>query len=149
MQNSRPRIKYSQTPHSISRRIETLSNKTAAALLSLITRKTVGFGQGFVDLPYSLITNELQVASRTVSSAAKLLEQCGAIVRERVNHRIYRWKIVLSQDEILEDPRGTFLIKNPTPEPPLETPPAPQVLIDRSGSCGSIDQDQNRSHRTR
>ena len=134
MKNSRPRIKFSQIPHSISRMIETLSNKTAAALLSLINRKTVGFGQGFTDLTYAQICRELNVTGRTISRAAKILEQCGAIVRERVTYRIYRWKIVLQQDEIIEDPRGAFLTKDPAPE----APSTHQVRIDRSGPCGSI-----------
>jgi hypothetical protein len=134
VKNSRPRIKYSQTPHSISRRIETIPNKTASALLSLINRKTVGFGQGFVDLSYRQISTELGVHSRTLTKAAKLLESWGDILRERVANRVYRWKIILQQDEIIEDPSQTYA----TREPEVDR----SVLIDRSGPCGSIDQDQ-------
>ncbi|MEE4248040.1 MAG: hypothetical protein V2I33_21825, partial [Kangiellaceae bacterium] len=140
MKNSRPRIKYSQTPHSVARRIETIPNKTAAALLSLINRKTVGFGQGFVDLPYSLISKELKVNQRTISTAAKKLEKWGDIVRERVSQRIYRWRVVLETDEIIFDPKKTYATK---------ACGEVEVLIDRSGPCGSIDQDHgDRSIRT-
>jgi hypothetical protein len=140
VKNSRPRIKYSQTPHSVARRIETISNKTAAALLSLINRKTIGFGQGFVDLSYSLISKELKVNPRTVSTAAKKLEHWGDILRERISYGIYRWRVVLETDEILFDPDKTYMTK---PCGGLE------VLIDRSGPSGSIDQDHDdRSIRT-
>ena len=132
MKNSRPRIKYSQTPHSISRRIETISNKTAAALLSLINRKTVGFGVGYVDLPYRQISDELGVGPRAIQNAAKLLERWGDIIRERVACRIYRWRVVLERDEIIEDPRRTYTTKDV---------PKEQVRIQRSGPCGSNDPD--------
>ena len=132
MKNSRPRIKFSQTPHSISRRIETIPNKTAAALLSLINRKTVGFGVGYVDLPYRQISDELAVGPRAIQNAAKLLERWGDIIRERVSGRIYRWRVVLERDEIIEDPRRTYTTKDV---------PKEQVRIQRSGPCGSNDPD--------
>ena len=132
MKNSRPRIKFSQTPHSISRRIETIPNKTAAALLSLINRKTVGFGVGYIDLPYRQISDELGVGPRAIQNAAKLLERWGDIVRERVACRIYRWRVVLERDEIIEDPRRTYTTKDV---------PKEQVRIQRSGPCGSNDPD--------
>ncbi len=132
MKNSRPRIKFSQTPHSISRRIETIPNKTAAALLSLINRKTVGFGVGYVDLPYRQISDELGVGPRAIQNAAKLLERWGDIIRERVACRIYRWRVVLERDEIIEDPRQTYTTKDV---------PKEQVRIVGSGPRGSNDPD--------
>ena len=133
MKNSRPRIKYSQTPHSISRRIETISNKTAAALLSLINRKTVGFGVGYVDLPYRQISKELGVGPRAIQRAAQRLEEWGDIIRERVAYRIYRWRVVLERDEVIEDPQHTYTTKDGAK--------GAQVLIERSGPCGSNDPD--------
>ena len=132
MKNSRPRIKFSQTPHSISRRIETIPNKTAAALLSLINRKTVGFGVGYVDLPYRQISDELGVGPRAIQNAAKLLERWGDIIRERVACSIYRWRVVLERDEIIEDPRQTYTTKDV---------PKEQVRIVGSGPRGSNDPD--------
>ena len=132
MKNSRPRIKYSQTPHSISRRIETISNKTASALLSFITRKTIGFGQGSIELPYAQIANELNVDPRTISTAAKKLEKWGDIIRERVSRRIYRWAVVLDREEVIFDPEKTYVTKACG-----ET----EIRIKRSGSCGSNDPD--------
>ena len=140
MKNSRPRIKYSQTPHSISRRIETISNKTASALLSFITRKTIGFGQGSIELPYAQIAKELNVDPRTISTAAKKLEKWGDIIRERVSRRIYRWAVVLDREEVIFDPEKTYVTK---------ACGEIEVLIDRSGPCGSNDQDHaDRSIRT-
>ena len=140
MKNSRPRIKYSQTPHSISRRIETISNKTASALLSFITRKTIGFGQGSIELPYAQIAKELNVDPRTISTAAKKLEKWGDIIRERVSRRIYRWAVVLDREEVIFDPEKTYVTK---------ACGEIEILIDRSGSCGSNDQDHaDRSIRT-
>ena len=127
MKNSRPRIKYSQTPHSISRRIETISNKTASALLSFITRKTIGFGQGSIELPYAQIAKELNVDPRTISTAAKKLEKWGDIIRERVSRRIYRWAVVLDREEVIFDPEKTYVTKACG-----ET----EMRIVRSGSCG-------------
>ena len=132
MKNSRPRIKYSQTPHSISRRIETISNKTASALLSFITRKTIGFGQGSIELPYAQIAKELNVDPRTISTAAKRLEKWGDIIRERVSRRIYRWAVVLDREEVIFDPEKTYVTK---------ACGEIEILIDRSGPCGSNDQD--------
>lgn len=132
MKNSRPRIKYSQTPHSISRRIETISNKTASALLSFITRKTIGFGQGSIELPYAQIANELNVDPRTISTAAKKLEKWGDIIRERVSRRIYRWAVVLDREEVIFDPEKTYVTKACG-----ET----EIRIVRSGLCGSNDPD--------
>ena len=132
MKNSRPRIKYSQTPHSISRRIETISNKTASALLSFITRKTIGFGQGSIELPYAQIAKELNVDPRTISTAAKKLEKWGDIIRERVSRRIYRWAVVLDREEVIFDPEKTYVTK---------ACGEIEILIDRSGPCGSNDQD--------
>ena len=80
MKNSRPRIKYSQTPHSIARFIESITNPTATALLSLLTRKTVGFGQGFVDLSYRQIAKALGVGARTITRASKILEKLGVML---------------------------------------------------------------------
>ena len=132
MKNSRPRIKYSQTPHSISRRIEMISNKTASALLSFITRKTIGFGQGSIELPYAQIAKELNVDPRTISTAAKRLEKWGDIIRERVSRRIYRWAVVLDREEVIFDPEKTYVTK---------ACGEIEILIDRSGPCGSNDQD--------
>jgi len=132
VKNSRPRIKYSQTPHSISRRIETISNKTASALLSFITRKTIGFGQGSIELPYAQIAKELNVDPRTISTAAKKLEKWGDIIRERVSRRIYRWAVVLDREEVIFDPEKTYVTKACG-----ET----EMRIVRSGSCGSFDPD--------
>ena len=132
MKNSRPRIKYSQTPHSISRRIEMISNKTASALLSFITRKTIGFGQGSIELPYAQIAKELNVDPRTISTAAKKLEKWGDIIRERVSRRIYRWAVVLDREEVIFDPEKTYVTK---------ACGEIEILIDRSGPCGSNDQD--------
>ena len=141
MKNSRPRIKFSQTPHSISRRIETISNKTAGALLSLLTRKTIGFGQGSVNLPYRQISNELGVGPRAIQEAARRLEEWGDIIRERVAHQIYRWRVVLERDEVLEDPNQIYVTKSPSQDS--------QVRIDRSGPCRSFDPDHaDRSIRT-
>ena len=132
MKNSRPRIKYSQTPHSISRRIETISNKTASALLSFITRKTIGFGQGSIELPYAQIAKELNVDPRTISTAAKKLEKWGDIIRERVSRRIYRWAVVLDREEVVFDPEKTYFTK---------ARGEIEVRIKRSGPCGSNDPD--------
>ena len=152
MKNSRPRIKYSQTPHSISRRIETISNKTASALLSLITRKTIGFGRGAIELAYAQIAEELEVTQRTISTAAKRLEECGDIVRERVRHGIYRWRVVLEKDEVLFDPEQTYATKACGELEVLNVRSgATKVddLIDRSGVTGKNDQDlPDRSIRT-
>ena len=140
MKNSRPRIKYSQTPHSISRRIETISNKTASALLSFITRKTIGFGQGSIELPYAQIAKELNVDPRTISTAAKRLEKWGDIIRERVSRRIYRWAVVLDREEVIFDPEKTYVTKACG-----ET----EIQIKRSGPRGSNDPDQRNGNRTR
>ena len=140
MKNSRPRIKYSQTPHSISRRIETISNKTAAALLSLINRKTVGFGVGYVDLPYRQISKELGVGPRAIQRAAQRLEEWGDIIRERVAYRIYRWRVVLERDEVIEDPQHTYTTKDGAK--------GAQVRIERSGPCRSNDPDPRGGNRT-
>jgi len=114
VKNSRPRIKYSQTPHSIARFIESISNPTATALLSLLTRKTVGFGQGFVDLSYRQIAKALGVGARTITRASKILEKLGVIQRERSAGGVYRWRIVLQHEEVLEDPTQTYTVAGST-----------------------------------
>ena len=114
MKNSRPRIKYSQTPHSIARFIESITNPTATALLSLLTRKTVGFGQGFVDLSYRQIAKALGVGARTITRASKILEKLGVIQRERSAGGVYRWRIVLQHEEVLEDPTQTYTVAGST-----------------------------------
>ena len=132
MKNSRPRIKYSQTPHSIARFIESITNPTATALLSLLTRKTVGFGQGFVDLSYRQIAKALGVGARTITRASKILEKLGVIQRERSAGGVYRWRIVLQHEEVLEDPTQTYTVAGSSQG---------GDKIDLSGGIGSIDQD--------
>ena len=132
MKNSRPRIKYSQTPHSIARFIESITNPTATALLSLLTRKTVGFGQGFVDLSYRQIAKALGVGARTITRASKILEKLGVIQRERTAGGVYRWRIVLQHEEVLEDPTQTYTVAGSSHG---------GDKIDLSGGIGSIDQE--------
>mgnify|MGYP000070722033 CR=1 FL=1 len=132
MKNSRPRIKYSQTPHSIARFIESITNPTATALLSLLTRKTVGFGQGFVDLSYRQIAKALGVGARTITRASKILEKLGVIQRERAAGGVYRWRIVLQHEEVLEDPTQTYTVAGSSQG---------GDKIDLSGGIGSIDQE--------
>lgn len=132
MKNSRPRIKYSQTPHSIARFIESITNPTATALLSLLTRKTVGFGQGFVDLSYRQIAKALGVGARTITRASKILEKLGVIQRERSAGGVYRWRIVLQHEEVLEDPTQTYTVAGSSQG---------GDKIDLSGGIGSIDQE--------
>ena len=132
MKNSRPRIKYSQTPHSIARFIESITNPTATALLSLLTRKTVGFGQGFVDLSYRQIAKALGVGARTITRASKILEKLGVIQRERSAGGVYRWRIVLQHEEVLEDPTQTYTVAGSTHG---------GDKIDLSGGIGPIDQE--------
>ncbi len=132
MKNSRPRIKYSQTPHSIARFIESISNPTATALLSLLTRKTVGFGQGFVDLSYRQIAKALGVGARTITRSSKILEKLGVIQRERSAGGVYRWRIVLQHEEVLEDPTQTYTVAGSSQG---------GGKIDLSGGIRSIDQE--------
>ena len=117
-----------------------ISNKTASALLSFITRKTIGFGQGSIELPYAQIAKELNVDPRTISTAAKRLEKWGDIIRERVSRRIYRWAVVLDREEVIFDPEKTYVTKACG-----ET----EIRIKRSGSCGSNDPDRRNGNRTR
>ena len=79
----RPRIKFLQLPHSVAQRIESLTNRTAAALLTYLCRKTIGFGQGVVELSYQQLSQNLKVDTRTVARAAKILESSGDILRDR------------------------------------------------------------------
>lgn len=132
MKNSRPRIKYSQTPHSIARFIESITNPTATALLSLLTRKTVGFGQGFIDLSYRQIAKALGVGARTITRASKILENLGVIQRERSAGGVYRWRIVLQHEEVLEDPAQTYTVAGSSQG---------GDKIELSGGIGSTDQE--------
>lgn len=113
MKNSRPRIKYAQIPHSISRCIENITNPTASALLSYLTRTTIGFGYGGVELSYRKIAKALRVTTRTITKAAKILERLGVILRERVSAGdIFIWRVVLERDEILEDPNKIYTVRD-------------------------------------
>ena len=112
-------------------RIKSISNKTAADLLLLLCEKTVGFGRGFIELSYTQIAACLDVGTRAISNAAKILEEQGHIHRERAAHRIYRWRIVLQEKDVLNDPTGTYLTESGG------------VMIDRSAPCGSIDHDHD------
>ena len=128
MKTSRPKLKFLQLPHSVAARLKSISNKTAADLLLLLCEKTVGFGRGFVDLSYTQISTFLDVGTRAISNAAKILEQHGHIRRERAACRIYRWRIVLQEKDILHDPSSTYLTKK-------------EVMIDQSSPCSTIDHD--------
>ena len=134
---SRPRIKFLQLPHSVAQRIESLTNRTAAALLTYLCRKTIGFGQGVVELSYQQLSQNLKVDTRTVARAAKILESSGDILRDRPAGGVYQWTVLLDKDEVIADPGQTY-----------STRPKKQggVMIDRSTPSRQIDHDpQDRS----
>ena len=83
----RPRIKFLQLPHSVAQRIESLTNRTAAALLTYLCRKTIGFGQGVVELSYQQLSQNLKANPRTIARAAKILESSGDIPRTDQLHQ--------------------------------------------------------------
>jgi len=128
----RPRIKFLQLPHSVAQRIESLTNRTAAALLTYLCRKTIGFGQGVVELSYQQLSQNLKVDTRTVARAAKILESSGDILRDRPAGGVYQWTVLLDKDEVIADPGQTY-----------STRPKKQVgvMIDRSTPSRQIDHD--------
>ena len=129
---SRPRIKFLQLPHSVAQRIESLTNRTAAALLTYLCRKTIGFGQGVVELSYQQLSQNLKVDTRTIARAAQILESSGDILRDRPAGGVYQWTVLLDKDDILADPGQTY-----------STRPKKQggVMIDRSTPSRQIDHD--------
>lgn len=131
MKNSRPRIKHAQIPHSIAHFIESLTNRTAAALLSFICRKTIGFGLGTIEFSYRQLSKALNVGTRALCNAARILEERGFIVRDRPNGGSYRWAVILDKDEIIEDRNCIYITRETLPSQGGDK-------IDRSGGIRSI-----------
>lgn len=130
--NTRPSICYAQIPHSVLDRVQTIKNPTAKALLTLIARRTLGFGRGYVDVTYRALSAQLKVGTRAIARAAQLLVDCGDLIRERRLDQSYRWRVPLKKSEIIADPKGTLTVRS---QPEEEG----GVMIDRSCPPGSID----------
>lgn len=111
MKNSRPRIKFAQIPHSIARYIETLTNPTASSLLSLLTRKTIGFGQGYVEFSFRQLAALLGVGTRAICKASAILVKLGVIIRNRPPGCSYQWRVVLEKEEVLADPNHVYAVR--------------------------------------
>lgn len=116
---ARPRILYSQTPHSISRRAKGLP-RTAGELLRHLTELTIGFGKGSVDLPYRALAEALDRDWSTIARAAMLLRKSGDVTAEPLRDGSYRWSVVLEPGDIVSDPKGLYRVR---PIPVSVTPP--------------------------
>ena len=107
---ARPRILYSQTPHSISRRAKSLP-RTAGELLRHLCELTIGFGKGSVDLPYRALAEALGKDWSTVARAAMLLKKSGDVVTEPLRDGSYRWSVVLEPGDVVSDPLGIYRVR--------------------------------------
>ena len=107
---ARPRILYSQTPHSISRRAKSLP-RTAGELLRHLCELTIGFGKGSVDLPYRALAEALGRDWSTVARAAMLLKKSGDVVTEPLRDGSYRWSVVLEPGDVVSDPLGLYRVR--------------------------------------
>lgn len=106
----RPKLYFTQTPHSITRRARLLPSRVAD-LLGLICERTVGFGQGSVELTYRKIGEILKWSLRSVARAARLLLKSGDVEVERKLDGSYRWFILLEPEDIREDPEGVYRLR--------------------------------------
>ena len=107
----RPRIIFSQTPHSIARRAKRLSNRTAAELLRYLCELTIGFGKGFVDITYRALAKALGREWRTIARAVKFLKEEGDVSVETLHDGSYRWYVLLEPEDILADAEGIYRLK--------------------------------------
>ena len=107
----RPRIIFSQTPHSIARRAKRLSNRTAAELLRYLCELTIGFGKGFVDITYRALAKALGREWRTIARAVKFLKEEGDVIVETLHDGSYRWYVLLEPEDILADAEGIYRLK--------------------------------------
>ena len=107
---ARPRILYSQTPHSISRRAKSLP-RTAGELLRHLCELTIGFGKGFVDLTYRALAEALAKDWSTIARAAMLLKKSGDVVTEPLRDGSYRWSVVLEPGDVVSDPLGIYRVR--------------------------------------
>ena len=112
----RPRIIFSQTPHSIARRAKRLSNRTAAELLRYLCELTIGFGKGFVDITYRALAKALGREWRTIARAVKFLKDEGDVSVETLHDGSYRWYVLLEPDDILADAEGIYRLKEAAQE---------------------------------
>ncbi len=106
----RPRILYSQTPHSISRRAKSLP-RTAGELLRHLCELTIGFGKGSVDLPYRALAEALGRDWSTIARAAMLLRRNGDVHAEPLRDGSYRWSVVLEPGDVVSDPIGLYRVR--------------------------------------
>jgi hypothetical protein len=107
---ARPRILYSQTPHSISRRAKSLP-RTASELLRHLCELTIGFGKGSVDLPYRALAEALGRDWSTIARAAMLLRKNGDVLAEPLRDGSYRWSVVLEPGDVVSDPMGLYRVR--------------------------------------
>jgi hypothetical protein len=105
------------------------------SLLTLLCQKTVGFGQGFVDLSYQQISEHLKVGKRALSKAANILVELGVVYRKRPAGSVYRWWLVLDKDEVLQDPKRIYTVR------PKQAKAEGGVVHDRSAPSCTIDHD--------
>ena len=107
---ARPRILYSQTPHSISRRAKSLP-RTAGELLRHLCELTIGFGKGSIDLPYRALAEALNRDWSTIARAAMLLKKNGDVITEPLRDGSYRWSVVLEPGDVVSDPLGLYRVR--------------------------------------
>ncbi len=107
---------YGSVPHSILKRAQTLQNPSATALLLYLVSRTLCFRRGSVDLTYEHLIENLKFCRRTVTNAAKRLENDGDIVRQRLRDGSYRWFVLLNRDEVLSNPNGELSVRDPDPK---------------------------------
>lgn len=136
---SRASFIFGAIPHSVLRRAKQIKNPTASALLLLLAERTFAFRRGSVDLTYNKIASELSVTWRTIATAARRLQEQGALVRKKLPGGAYRWWLPIEQSEIIADPESRFHVReNPNPL----TPPYDRSIIsphDRSIISPMID----------
>lgn len=116
---ARPRILYSQTPHSISRRARSLP-RAAGELLRHLCERTIGFGKGSVDFTYGALAEALHRDWSTIARAAMQLRKSGDVTVESLRDGSYRWSVVLEPGDIVSDPKGLYRVR---PLPVSGTPP--------------------------
>ena len=107
---ARPRILYSQTPHSISRRAKALP-RTAGELLRHLCELTIGFGKGSVDLTYSTLAEALGRNWSTIARAVMVLRKNGDVFAEPLRDGSYRWSVILEPEDIVSDPMGLYRVR--------------------------------------
>lgn len=107
---ARPRILYSQTPHSISRRAKSLP-RTAGELLRHLCELTIGFGRGSIDLPYRVLAEALGRDWSTIARAAMRLRKSGDVSVEPLRDGSYRWSVILEPEDVVSDPMGLYRVR--------------------------------------